>query len=103
MFNSFTTPISNITTNKYTGHDCVVYIVNPKNPIEAIVADYNCDKFGKYGNNKKKTNPTPEILNIRENVSIRSNLLTKTYPVTSIGTYAFTGNMPAVAQYTGRL
>ena len=46
---SFTTSDGIITTKEYTGHDCVVYIINPINPIEAIVAGYNCNEFGKYG------------------------------------------------------
>jgi len=91
MFSRFSTIIDNkpFTTNKFTGHDCVVYIVNPKNTNEALVAGYSCGKFGNYGNKTNKINLTPEILNIRESVLIQSNFKTTPYPVTSIGNSAF--------------
>ena len=68
--NKFTTPDS-FKTNQSTGHDCVVYIVNPKsntNTKEAIVAGYSCGEFGNYGDSSKNKKSTSESLNIRKRV-----------------------------------
>jgi hypothetical protein len=78
---------NNLSSNEFTGHNCVVYIKNPDKD-EAFIGGYDCSPdFGKYGNTNKRntSNNTVPVLNIKNKVTIR-NL---DYPVTSIYFAAF--------------